>query len=79
LLDLHLPDGSGLDVLTALKNDEATADTRVVILTADASHQQLKRLMAAGAAQYLTKPLDLAEVFALLDAVTDDDRPAAIP
>jgi CheY-like chemotaxis protein len=69
LLDLHLPDGSGLDVLSALKSDAATASSRVVVLSADAGHQQVKRLLAAGAAQYLTKPLDLTEVLSLLDAV----------
>jgi PAS domain S-box-containing protein len=75
LLDLHLPDGSGFDVLAALKGDEETADTRVVMLSADANHQQEKRLLAAGAMQYLTKPLDLAEVLRLLDAVTAESAP----
>ena len=69
LLDAHLPDGSGYGVLTALRDDPATADIRVVVLSADASHGQVERLLAAGAAQYLTKPLDLDEVLALLDSV----------
>jgi PAS domain S-box-containing protein len=69
LLDVHLPDGSGLDVLEALKRDKATAHTQVVVLSADASQQQVRRLLAAGAARYITKPLDLSEVLALLDAV----------
>jgi PAS domain S-box-containing protein len=76
LLDLHLPDGSGLDVLAALRADPATASTMVVVLSADASPQQVKRLLAAGADRYLTKPLDFEEVLSLLDAVmaTRSDR-----
>jgi PAS domain S-box-containing protein len=68
LLDVHLPDGSGLDVLTALTSDETTAHLPVVVLSADASHQQVKRMLRAGAGRYLTKPLEVNEVLALLDA-----------
>lgn len=70
LLDLHLPDAGGFDVLTTLKKDHATADVPVVILSADASTHLEERLMQAGAAQYLTKPLDIGEVLTLLDDIT---------
>jgi CheY-like chemotaxis protein len=66
LLDLHLPDMDGADVLTALRTDEHTRDVPVVILTADATPGQVDRLLARGAADYLTKPLDLD---GLLDTV----------
>jgi PAS domain S-box-containing protein len=77
LLDLHLPDGSGLEVLKALKGNEATADIQVVILSADAGQEQIRRMLAAGAAQYLTKPLDLTEVLAVLDAVRSARPPSS--
>ncbi len=67
LLDLHLPDGSGFDVLAAMKRDARLADIPVVVLSADASPNQVRRLLAAGATKYLTKPLDLDEVLLLLD------------
>jgi PAS domain S-box-containing protein len=66
LLDLHLPDLHGREVLEQLKGDPATASIPVVILSADASPAQLERLCAAGAAGYLTKPID---VQSLLDMV----------
>jgi PAS domain S-box-containing protein len=66
LLDLHLPDLHGREVLEQLKGDPATAPIPVVILSADASPAQLQRLCAAGAAGYLTKPID---VQSLLDTV----------
>ncbi|HTW20476.1 MAG TPA: PAS domain S-box protein [Mycobacteriales bacterium] len=69
LLDVHLPDGSGLDVLAALQDDPATANLRVVVLSADASSQQIHRLLNAGAEKYITKPLDLTEVLTLLDGI----------
>jgi PAS domain S-box-containing protein len=68
LLDLHLPDTDGIDVLRALKADPATADIPVAVLSADASPGQIDRLLAAGAELYLTKPLHLVDVFAFLDA-----------
>ena len=67
LLDLHLPDTDGIDVLQALKADPVTADIPVAVLSADASRRQIDRLLAAGAEQYLTKPLNLVDVFAFLD------------
>jgi PAS domain S-box-containing protein len=59
LLDLHLPDLHGRDVLEQLKRDPATAAIPVVVLSADATPAQFERLLAAGAAGYLTKPIDV--------------------
>ena len=66
LLDLHLPDISGEQVLAALLANADTANTPVIIVSADASPMQAKRLRAAGASGYLTKPFDVDQ---LLDAV----------
>lgn len=59
LLDVHLPDISGAEVLERLKEDPRTSAIPVVVLTADATKSQFTRLMAAGARDYLTKPLDV--------------------
>ena len=59
LLDLHLPDQHGREVLEQLKRDPATAAIPVVVLSADATPAQLEKLLAAGAAAYLTKPIDV--------------------
>jgi PAS domain S-box-containing protein len=66
LLDLHLPDLPGWEVLSRLQRDKATRDIPVVIISADATARQLKRLMAAGARAYLTKPLDMPEFFRVI-------------
>jgi PAS domain S-box-containing protein len=67
LLDLHLPDMPGWQVLAQLKADHATRDVPVVIISADATSPQIKRLLSAGALAYLTKPLDIAEFFRVVD------------
>jgi signal transduction histidine kinase/CheY-like chemotaxis protein len=77
LLDLHLPDMPGEEVLRRLRGDERTADIPVVILSADARPSLIKRLLASGARAFLTKPLDVAELLALLDQVADERQPSA--
>lgn len=69
LVDLHLPDGSGEDVVRALRADPSTGTTPVIVLTADATPARRDALLAMGAAAYLTKPLDAAALFVTLDAV----------
>ncbi|MBB4637960.1 PAS domain S-box protein [Longimicrobium terrae] len=59
LLDLHLPDLSGEEVLRQLRADPRTAHVPVVIISADATPRTLERLRADGAAAYLTKPLNV--------------------
>jgi CheY-like chemotaxis protein len=54
-------------VLSCLQRDKATRDIPVVIISADATARQLKRLMAAGARAYLTKPLDMPEFFRVIE------------
>ena len=61
LLDLHLPDMHGSEVLAQLRQDEATAAIPVIVISADATPRQIERLMAGGAEAYLTKPLNVPE------------------
>ena len=70
LLDLHLPDVPGWTVLAQLKQEETTRHIPVVIISADATSQQVKRLMAAGARAYLTKPIEVAEFFRVVEKAT---------
>jgi PAS domain S-box-containing protein len=67
LLDLHLPDLNGREVLAELKRDPTTADIPVVILSADATVEQPRNLLGLGAERFLTKPVDLKELLQLLD------------
>ena len=67
LLDLHLPDMSGDDVLRRLRMDARTADVPIVIVSADATPSSLERLRVLGADAYVTKPLDVDEFLRVVD------------
>jgi CheY-like chemotaxis protein len=67
LLDLHLPDLSGAEVLRLLGRDSTTADIPVVVVSADATRSQVERLLEAGALDYVTKPIDVAALLAIVD------------
>jgi signal transduction histidine kinase len=55
ILDVHLPDRSGWDILSALKADAALADIPVLVCTID---DDRRRAVALGACDHLAKPID---------------------
>lgn len=59
LLDLHLPDASGMEVLKLLKANPDTARIPVIMVSADAMPAQIQLALDAGAHSYQTKPLHL--------------------
>lgn len=71
LLDLHLPDMPGDEVLRRLQAQPETREIPVVVISADATPHQIERLRAMGAQDYLTKPLDVRRLLELLDRVLD--------
>ncbi len=58
LLDMGLPDMSGLEVVRRLKGDPATAGIPVVALTGRDEDADRQACLAAGCAAYLVKPVD---------------------
>jgi protein-histidine pros-kinase len=67
LLDLHLPEMDGFQVLARLKEMPETRDIPVLALTASAYPGDVKRGLTAGFFRYLTKPIDIKALFAALD------------
>jgi PAS domain S-box-containing protein len=67
LLDLHLPEMSGEDVLRQLRDDPQTRDIPIVVISADATPGQIERLLQAGANDYVTKPFDMHELLRIMD------------
>jgi len=67
LLDLHLPDMPGEEVLRRLRINEQTRDIPVVVITADASAATSKKLLAAGVSASVTKPVDVSLFLAAID------------
>jgi PAS domain S-box-containing protein len=77
LLDLHLPDVAGTDVLRRLKQDPRTRTTPVIVISADATHGQVEKLIELGAQGYLTKPFDVDRFLETLDHVLGAARETA--
>ena len=69
LLDLRLPGISGEEFLSRLRGDPETADLRVVVISAEARPGETSRVIEAGAERYLVKPVDVAELLAVLESV----------
>jgi CheY-like chemotaxis protein len=62
-----LPDIRGVDVLEKLLAGPRTKLIPVIIISADAMPFQIEKLMAAGAKDYLTKPLDVGQFLKTID------------
>jgi PAS domain S-box-containing protein len=77
LLDLHLPDMPGQEVLRRLRAQARTANVPVVVLSADARPTLINELLAQGVRAFLTKPLDVRELLELLDAIAAERRPTS--
>ena len=67
LLDIDLPDVSGLEVCRRLKEDADLAKMKIVMLTAAAQREDIARGLAAGADEYLTKPFSPVRLLSLVE------------
>lgn len=72
-LDLNIPGTSGTDVLSALKQDPASAMVRVIIVTATGEEGR-ERVISLGADEYFTKPFSPLAMLRTVELVLD--RPA---
>ncbi len=71
LLDMHLPDIDGIELLGHLKAEAATSAIPVIVVSADATAQQVDAALDAGAIRYLTKPVAVNELLATIDDLLD--------
>ncbi len=69
LLDLHLPDIPGDEVVRRLATESRTRDIPVIVLSADATPTQIKRLRDLGVREYLVKPFKIQGLLGAIDAV----------
>ncbi|MGH9016987.1 MAG: PAS domain S-box protein [Acidimicrobiales bacterium] len=69
LVDLHLPDMPGLDVLDRLSDDPATSAIPVAMVGSDAPAPQVRQLLGRGVVGFLAKPFDVRALLSLVDAV----------
>ncbi len=69
VLDVHLPDLPGEEVLRQLKADPVTRQIPVIVASADATQEQIDRMVGGGALHYFTKPLAVRQFLAALSQV----------
>jgi PAS domain S-box-containing protein len=67
LLDINLPEMDGYAVMRCLRESEATRNIPVVAISANAMPKDIEMGKAAGFLEYLTKPIDLARLLAVVD------------
>ncbi len=79
LLDVMLPDTDGYDVCLRIKSDGNTAHIPVIFLSARGEVVDKVRGLSCGAADYITKPWNAAELLARIDAVLAQARSARPP
>lgn len=72
LLDLHLPDMSGLEAIVEIRRH--FADARIVVLTTEAGDAQIQRCLEAGALGYVLKGVAMAELLDILRAAHRGER-----
>jgi CheY-like chemotaxis protein len=70
LLDLHLPDLRGEEVLRRLHEDAETRAIPVVVVSADSTREVADRVVRDGARAFLTKPIDAEVLLTVVDEVT---------
>jgi len=79
LLDVMLPDTDGYDVCLRIKSDGSIAHIPVIFLSARGEVVDKVRGLSCGAADYVTKPWNAAELLARIDAVLLQSRNARPP
>jgi len=69
LLDINLPGMSGIEVLKVLREDEINVETPIIAVSANAMPKDIQAALDAGFDEYITKPLDVAKFYKVLDEV----------
>jgi two-component system phosphate regulon response regulator PhoB len=69
ILDLMLPDGSGLDLCREIKSNPSTASTPIIILTAKSDEVDRVVGFELGADDYVTKPFSIRELLLRVKAI----------
>ena len=79
LLDVMLPDTDGYDVCLRIKSNTSTSPIPVIFLSARGEVVDKVRGLSCGAADYITKPFQAAELLARIDAVLGQARNPRTP
>jgi CheY-like chemotaxis protein len=76
ILDVMMPDISGLEVLKYMRSEPQLANIPVIVISAKSMPSDIKTGMDAGASVYLTKPVGFLELKQAVEKVLADRKPA---
>jgi two-component system cell cycle response regulator DivK len=71
ILDIQLPDMTGLEVLKKIRTSKADGSTLVIAMTSFAMSGDREKLIAAGCNGYIEKPIDPDKVMAQIQSIVD--------
>jgi two-component system, cell cycle response regulator DivK len=74
VMDIQLPDISGMEATQRLKSDEQTRDIPVIAVTAFAMSGDAARILSSGCNAYVSKPFNVAEFLQLVEHWTSETR-----
>jgi len=77
LLDIMMPEISGLDILRQMRHDPMLANIPVVVISAKGMPADIRNGMEAGASTYLTKPVGFLELKEAVERALDNQSPAS--
>jgi two-component system cell cycle response regulator DivK len=78
IMDLQLPDMSGLDVTRSLKADAETSDIAIIATTAYALRGDEEKIRASGCDGYMAKPIAVSEFLDLIKSLITRRPPATL-
>ncbi len=68
IVDLHMPNVSGYDIINAIRNDESLKEILIIVITANPSAISTPEAQKADA--FLQKPIDIKRMIALIEKLT---------
>ena len=71
LMDIHLPDGTGMDALKQIRASKETSNIPVVALSSMSTQLQIGEGLKEGFQYYITKPIDVPEMLETIDRILD--------
>jgi CheY-like chemotaxis protein len=76
LLDINMPNMTGLEFLAEMRSDSSRADTKVVIISTEGREEDTARGLEAGANAYISKPFRTEQILEVISRLAAPETPA---
>lgn len=77
LIDLVLPDISGLEVIRRIRQNKSLLHIPIIIISGNNQPEDIQQGITSGASRYLTKPIGYAELKEALDSAVTQTKPSS--